>query len=214
MVYFLCVWSYFFYELMHLNVLQASDQNFYWGPLQFWSGYRSFQGTLKGFFGANKGKDTFLIETSNAMYMQIIYIFFNLIHMTNYTCPIAWKGMDHYLKWINWYSDTCVLLKVLNVHVYLHCICRLQFDTIFTWHTHTYALVSLTGVCRGRQPGPLPWGERTGYQTGPGRETQNSDVCARNSRTSRNSRGHAGLGPLTNWNWLTKSVNLCKMFNV
>lgn len=134
--------------------------------------------------------------------------------MTNYTCPIAWEGMDHYLKRINWYSDTCVLLKVLNVHVYLQCICRLQFDSIFTWHTHTYALVSLTGVCRGRQPGPLPWGERTGHQTGPGRETQNSDVCARNSRTSRNSRGHAGLGPLSNWNWLTKSVNLCKMFNV
>lgn len=79
MVYFLGVWIcmyvYIFYELMHLNVLQASDQNFYWGPLQFWSGYRSFQGTLEGFFGANKGKDTFLIETSNAMYMQIIYIF-------------------------------------------------------------------------------------------------------------------------------------------
>lgn len=115
---------------------------------------------------------------------------------------IALEGMDHYLKQINWYSDTYGLLKVLNVylHVGYELIqCNLYLHNSFAW-------VSLTGVCRGRQPGPLPWGERTGHQTGPGRETQNTDVCARNSRTSRNSRGHAGLGPLTNWNWLTKSV--------
>lgn len=39
--------------------------------------------------------------------------------MINYICLIVWEGMDYYLKWINWYLDICVLLKVLNVYVYL-----------------------------------------------------------------------------------------------
>lgn len=64
---------------------------------------------------------------------NVDYIFLKIWYTWQITA-IALEGMDHYLKQINWYSDTYGLLKVLNV--YLHVGYELIQCNLCITHLH------------------------------------------------------------------------------